>query len=173
MSAVRRLLREEFTTTARQREFLLGSYIYEWSNAVRNANLSFLPGDSGFPLEPWLMVPFHNPEDGTREARFNKKHARARQVVERCFGVLKGRFRCLNKERILHYSPQKAGLIMYAVFTLHNICIRNNLYDDLSDVDNRNREDEDNNDDEVQEERGQWRVMGSTVRTAYINQNAI
>lgn len=42
-------------------------------------------------------------------ALYTDAHARARCCVERTIGILKGRWRCLRKERGLHYSPEFAG----------------------------------------------------------------
>lgn len=42
-------------------------------------------------------------------------------------GVLKGRFRCILKERVLHYHPLKAGQIINTVCVLHNMCVRANI----------------------------------------------
>ncbi|XP_050309680.1 putative nuclease HARBI1 [Anthonomus grandis grandis] len=88
---------------------------------------TWLIGDSGYPLQPWLMTPFHNPAINTPEGRFNDIHARARNCIERCNGVLKSRFRCLLRERVLRYSPEKVGKIVNACSILHNICIAANL----------------------------------------------
>ncbi|XP_035895720.1 putative nuclease HARBI1 [Anopheles stephensi] len=64
-------------------------------------------GDSAYPSQPWLIKPHRNAESNTTEALFNEQHAKARAIVERTFGVLKGRFRCINGERQLHYAPNK------------------------------------------------------------------
>ncbi|XP_064469115.1 cubilin-like isoform X2 [Ornithodoros turicata] len=84
----------------------------------------FILGDSGYPLEPWLIVPVpgSHPRDSPA-ARFNIAHASLRSIVERCFGVLKQRFRCLHKHHSLYYRPQIAGTIVAACAVLHNICI--------------------------------------------------
>ncbi|KAG0717178.1 putative nuclease HARBI1 [Chionoecetes opilio] len=50
------------------------------------------PGDGGYPLMPFLMVPYKQPET-LSEHRFNKGHTSTRVVVEQAFGVLKLRFR--------------------------------------------------------------------------------
>lgn len=42
--------------------------------------------------------------------------------MDRTLGAIKNRFRCLHPQKILHYTPDVAGKIVYAVFTLHNIC---------------------------------------------------
>lgn len=55
------------------------------------AEQAWLLGDSGYPLSKILMTPFANPLAGTPESRFNQAHMRARNIVERTFGVLKMR----------------------------------------------------------------------------------
>nr|CAI5851343.1 unnamed protein product [Callosobruchus analis] len=49
------------------------------------------------------------------------------QLIERCNGVLKSRFRCLLKHRVLHYEPETASQIINACAVLHNICMANNV----------------------------------------------
>ena len=80
-------------------------------------------GDKGYPLEPWLLTPLSNPQ-GQQERRYNKLHAKSRNVVERSFGVLKGRFRCLLRHRTLHYSDKKAANIVYSCVILHNMLMK-------------------------------------------------
>lgn len=71
-------------------------------------NLLFL-GDSGYPLLPFLMTPKLNQPPGSPSVAYTESHVRARCSVERTIGILKGRWRCLRKERALHYSPEFAG----------------------------------------------------------------
>ncbi|KAG8234316.1 hypothetical protein J437_LFUL013056, partial [Ladona fulva] len=65
-------------------------------------------GDSGYPHEPWLETPILNAEEGTLETRYTRYHIKARSAVERCIGLIKGRFRCLLLRRKLEYEPRKA-----------------------------------------------------------------
>lgn len=67
------------------------------------------------------------PEPGTPEERFQNVHKRARNAIERLNGVLKCRFRCLLKDRVLHYHPIKASQIINACCVLHNMCITENI----------------------------------------------
>ncbi|KAK4882434.1 hypothetical protein RN001_005753 [Aquatica leii] len=55
----------------------------------------WLIGDSGYPLQPYLLTPIGNAVEGTPEHRYNVSHIQARNCVERCIGVLKTRFRCI------------------------------------------------------------------------------
>lgn len=88
------------------------------------------------------MTPVPNAQKNSTESRYNNKHIRAQNTVERCFGKLKQRFRCLLKHRVLHYNHQKAGFIVYTLVpALHNILIELNIEDD-DDPDNY-EEDED------------------------------
>lgn len=86
-------------------------------------NDNWLLGDQGYPLEPWLLTPVPQPSSN-KEEKFNKLHSLARNTIERAFGLLKARFRCLLKHRVLHYSHEKAAYIVYACAILHNIIVR-------------------------------------------------
>lgn len=85
------------------------------------------------------MTPLENePAVNTPEAAYNECHRRTRSIIERCNGVLKMRFRCLLKHRVLHYAPTMASKIINACTVLHNMCIENNLpnvEEDLEDID--------------------------------------
>lgn len=84
----------------------------------------FHAGDSGYPLEPWLMTPVPGrPAVSTPAGRYNAAHASMRSVVERCIGLLKSRFRCVQKHRVLYHHPRIAGTIVAACAVLHNICL--------------------------------------------------
>lgn len=89
---------------------------------------SFLLGDLGYPLEPWLMIPFQGLEDDqVHEKAYNKKQRKIRNKIERFNACLKNRFRCILGERALRYGHDKAGNIIYACATLHNFLIENSF----------------------------------------------
>lgn len=80
-------------------------------------------GDSGYPQRPWMMTPILEAADGSPEANYNLKHRVARVVIENVFGRLKNRWRCLCKDRVLHYKPLKCAQIIQACCVLHNIAL--------------------------------------------------
>nr|XP_011302196.1 PREDICTED: putative nuclease HARBI1 [Fopius arisanus] len=95
-----------------------------------------LLGDGGYPLREWMMTPYQNPQDGSQEAAFNSSFCRARSTIERVNGILKMRFRCLLKQRVLHYDPTTAAKIVYTCAVFHNIAINDGYrimqaYDDI------------------------------------------
>nr|XP_054931574.1 putative nuclease HARBI1 [Dermacentor andersoni] len=102
-----------------------------WQHNLLRASLAaqlqpgkYLLGDSGYPLEPWLLVPLPGSHAGTTsEGHYNREHASMRNVVERCIGVLKSKFRCLQRFKTLLYSPDRAARIIYACVALHNIAL--------------------------------------------------
>jgi hypothetical protein len=61
----------------------------------------YLIGDSGYPLEPWLLTPFGQVAPNSREARYNKALSKIRTIIEHVNGMLKARFRCTHGHRAL------------------------------------------------------------------------
>lgn len=86
-----------------------------------------LAGDSGYALRPWMMTPIvvDNPNIAIR--RYNDRQKSTRSLIERCNGLLKMRFRCLLKHRVLHYRPDVCSKIINACTVLHNMCIHDNV----------------------------------------------
>jgi len=73
------------------------------------------------------MTPLANPTTAS-ETAYNAAHAKTRNVIERCFGVMKSRFRCLDRSGgTLLYSAEKTCKIVVAVAVLHNMCISRRL----------------------------------------------
>lgn len=98
--------------------------LQQYNNNIRR---NWLIGDSGYPLEPILMVPFLNPPEGSPEHRFNRRLCSARNTIERCIGVLKMRFRCLAVERRARYTPHFMGKVVTVCAVLHNMCLEYNM----------------------------------------------
>ncbi|KAJ1172683.1 hypothetical protein NDU88_004527 [Pleurodeles waltl] len=81
----------------------------------------WLLGDSGYRNLLWLV---RNPRTRAEE-RYNEAHGRTRRVIERTFGLLKARFRCLHMTGgSLFYSPRKVCQIIIACPMLHNLALR-------------------------------------------------
>ena len=79
------------------------------------------------------MTPFRNPQTPGEE-NYNAAHIHTRGVVERTFGLLKSRFRCLDKSGgTLLYAPNFVCQIIGACCILHNFAVRRGLEIDLRD----------------------------------------
>lgn len=102
-------------------------------------------GNKIYPCKFYLLPPYKdNGHLSARQRRFNLIHARTRQIIERVFAMLKGRFRhlkCLNLKNV-----EYASLIILACCILHNICI---AFNDLFDEEVNGDEHEDFNENEV------------------------
>lgn len=105
--------------------WLLGMFMFILIVSNSNQNYILLytyVGDSGYKLLPYMMTPYGNPTEDWQK-KYNAKHSKVRNIIERCFGVLKNRFRCIIGSRGLFYSPKKTTQIVNACCALHNICI--------------------------------------------------
>ena len=71
-----------------------------------------------------------------REELYQARHTRSRFVVERCNGLLKGRFQALLN--ILEYSPERACDIIRSCrsILLHSVAIESNIQFDPSEYAN-------------------------------------
>lgn len=149
------------------------SAIFQMTGLAESVNadgLTFLLGDSGFAASNIMLTPHPNAASGSPQAKYNFAHKHARNVVERAFGLLKSRWRCLLKHRVLHYSPVTAAKIIYACVILHNICVdeRLEIEDDDDEADEVDGDDEDV---EVAAEADEMRRQtseGMRIRNAYI-----
>ena len=87
-------------------------------------------GDTGYALRPYMITPYKNSEivkellQHVKDARtyFNRHFSAVRIMIERCFGVLKARFRCLLFG--MWFRDEKMYTrIFVACCILHNICL--------------------------------------------------
>lgn len=85
------------------------------------------------------MTPIISNNLAFAEQAYNNSHKSTRNVIERLNGVLKGRFRCLLKHRVLHYDPATSARIVNACAILHNICIIRNEVNVENGTMNKNR----------------------------------
>lgn len=90
----------------------------EFSAGIRHG---ILLGDSGYPLEPFLLTPYPHPPNSRARGRFNRALCKARCGVERCIGLLKRRWPCLSRK--LRCAHTKVPAIIVACCVLHNLCI--------------------------------------------------
>ena len=86
--------------------------------------------DAGYALESGYMGPFKNTryhlydfrgvpvETMSRQEKFNLTYSRLRNVIERTFGVLKGRWHILDG--VPYYHREKQKMIIMSCFALYN-----------------------------------------------------
>ncbi|XP_033976880.1 protein ALP1-like [Trematomus bernacchii] len=85
----------------------------------------FIVGDGGYPciVHPIVIVtPYREPLQGRVQSRFNGCHAKARCIIERTFGKLKVRWRCLLT-KALEVNNNFVPAVVTACCVLHKICL--------------------------------------------------
>ncbi|VFQ98179.1 unnamed protein product [Cuscuta campestris] len=82
----------------------------------------YIVGDSGFPLCPWVMTPYHGQELSGPKAEFNKKLYATRVVARRALARLKGVWKMIQGNM---WRPDKHKLPRFILVCciLHNIII--------------------------------------------------
>ncbi|XP_017479519.1 PREDICTED: putative nuclease HARBI1 [Rhagoletis zephyria] len=132
--------------------------------SVQHPKESWLIGDQGYPLESWLLTPVGAPNT-SKEQKYNRLHGSARNCIERAFGVLKSRFRCLLKHRVLHYSHETSALVVSTCVILHNIMTKAGIM--LNEVEDEVAEDFDSPNNAV--DSSQYIREGERTRSRYIS----
>ena len=93
-----------------------------------------LLGDSGYRCTSYLLTPILNPSTPA-EHRYNTAHIKGRCVIERCFGIWKKRFPCLQLG--LRTNINNSLAIIVATAVLHNMAMqrseRIDLFSDIRD----------------------------------------
>lgn len=73
------------------------------------------------------MTPLADFPEDTRQFQYTQQHCKARNVVERFFGVFKSVWRFCSYQRVLLYKPAFAAKIVNACAVLHNMRIHYRL----------------------------------------------
>ncbi|CAG2223980.1 unnamed protein product [Mytilus edulis] len=103
---------------------LRNSTVWEDGDRISGYGRFHLIGDGAYPLKRWLLTPFRDNGHLTAEQKkFNKSLSSKRQVIERSFGLLKGRFRRLKHINMIDIK-EICNVVCTAV-VFHNICISN------------------------------------------------
>lgn len=135
----------------------------ELRTSHRNGQRWMLLGDSGYPLEPWLLTPDLNAPVGSPAWRYTSAHGKTRNCVERTNGAVKVRFRSIMEERVLRYAPKIVGPLINACCALHNLCIAEGLPDFPAPNVRRARH------IPAEEQRNRLRAEGLRIRNNIIN----
>ncbi|KAH7964276.1 hypothetical protein HPB51_027487 [Rhipicephalus microplus] len=123
-----------FPGRAHDARVLEESFLFE-ETALRFGG-GYLLGDAAYPLLLWLLPPYRHVTSSWQPwmSKFNHVHSRQRFVVETAFGLLKGRFRRVDKIDV-NSIPQAVEIVM-AACVLHNLARRHaDIFED-SDIAN-------------------------------------
>jgi len=98
-------------------------------NPILPPNMHLI-GDSAYPLMINLMTPFRDNSHLTREqSTYNVKLSSIRSIIERTFGLLKGKFRRLKYLDIATPALGNTIIIIAAACVIHNFLIDRNEID--------------------------------------------
>lgn len=103
--------------------------------------------DSGFLMRKYFLMPFADEEhDGVdpvltaaNKKAFNTAICSQRVIVEQTIGLLKGKWQRLKNFRI-HEDTNIVPLLVKCAIILHNICIKNNAWNDAEIADHHDEE---------------------------------
>lgn len=75
-------------------------------------------GDSGYAIEPWLIIPYLNPQTPDKR-KYNRLFKSELVIIERCFGQLKRRFSFLHHP--CRVPLRKVPKLIVCCIILHNV----------------------------------------------------
>lgn len=97
--------------------------------------------DKGYPdkkgyLVPYSKVNYHRSQFGREAPKnqregFNRIHSSLRTTIERCFGVLKKRWKVLKS--MPSYTVETQVDVIIACFALHNFVLAHKIHDTVED----------------------------------------
>uniref|UniRef100_UPI00398E7BF3 putative nuclease HARBI1 n=1 Tax=Pristiophorus japonicus TaxID=55135 RepID=UPI00398E7BF3 len=88
-----------------------------------NQDCGWLLADKCYPLCNWLMPPLRNPRTAAQHA-YNDSHSATRSIIEHTIGILKQKFRCLDRSvGVLQHSPERVSIFVVVCCMLHNLVI--------------------------------------------------
>ncbi|KAJ8364340.1 hypothetical protein SKAU_G00131710 [Synaphobranchus kaupii] len=97
----------------------------------------FIVGDGGYPCidHPMAIItPYREPLQGRVQSRFNHHHAKAHSIIERAFGMLKMRWRCMLF-KALEVDHTFVPTVITACAVLNNICLtKGDILETVEDV---------------------------------------
>ena len=99
-----------------------GEILSKPCNQINNVTIKPILLEKGaYPLSAWMTKPYaYSPNLTRAEKRFNKKLSSARVSLERAFGLLKARWRCLLKR--LDDQIESISEVIIPCFALNNFC---------------------------------------------------
>lgn len=96
---------------------------FRYNNHAYFGPNEFILGDKAYPLYRWCITPYIDRGHlNEMQTHFNICHARTRQVIERSFALLFGRFRRLQQQLDMNRIDLIPKTII-ACCVLHNICL--------------------------------------------------
>ncbi|XP_008178797.1 putative nuclease HARBI1 [Acyrthosiphon pisum] len=107
-----------------------------------------LLSDSGYACTPYMLTPILNPQNDV-ERQYNYTHIRARNTIERLFGQIKQRFRCLLRGMTISLENAKVDIVVLSV--LHNMKLHFKKHLNINNInpnDNNNSSTEDSSEDD-------------------------
>ena len=109
-----------------------------WEKGDNLCGNDHIIGDGAYPIRRWLLTPYRDTGRLTpQQNHYNFCHCSTRQVIERSFSLLKGRFRRLQHIDVQDLQTAVELCICCCVF--HNICILEaDALDDLYNDDRQN-----------------------------------
>lgn len=112
------------------------------TNFTSGRPIGILLADREYPCEPWLLTPIERETSASIQA-YNRTLKAHRKEIEMAIGEIKNCWRALLRHRVLQYSPEVAGMVVYCCSTFHNFRKAYNVHLFESDSDSGSDSDSD------------------------------